>query len=179
MKSPIYPRRTRSRMRAALLFLLCFLAGTHPAIAQIDIWIDSGHGGNDPGALGFNGSALPNEKELNFAVAGYFENDITALGYYAYRIANYDTTYFKPAERRDVANGVIANDQGLRASCRLLVSIHMNSSTNASVYGSETYYATIKYDAKKKTAYRADSTAAAEIHADFMTYADVAFLFCR
>jgi len=54
----------------------------------------------------------------------------------------------------------------------------MNSSTNASVFGTETYYATIKYDAKKKTAYRADSTAAAEIHADFMTYANVAFLFC-
>jgi len=80
MKSPIYSRRTRSRIRATLLYLLYFLAESHPATAQIDIWIDSGHGGNDPGALGFNGSALPNENELNFAVAGYFENDITSLG---------------------------------------------------------------------------------------------------
>jgi N-acetylmuramoyl-L-alanine amidase len=178
MKSLSYPRRARSGRRVVLWLLLCSLAGAQPAIAQIDIWIDSGHGGNDPGAPGFNGSALPNEKELNFAVAGYFENDITALGYYAYRIANYDTTYFPPAERRDIANGDASNDQNLTASCRLLVSIHMNSSTNASAFGSETYYATIKSDAKKKTAYRADSTAAAEIHADFMTYADVAFLFC-
>lgn len=163
---------------------MCLLLGVfvcahpRPAMGQIDIWIDSGHGGKDPGALGFNGSAVPNEKQLNFAVATYFENDITGLGYYAYRIENYDTTFFEPQERRDIANGDAPNDQNLTASCRLLVSIHMNSSEDASDFGSETYYATIKYDAKKKSAYRADSTAAAQIHADFMTYADVAFLFC-
>ncbi|MFH1754500.1 MAG: N-acetylmuramoyl-L-alanine amidase, partial [Candidatus Latescibacterota bacterium] len=173
-----YPCTSRLGASVALWLLLSILIGAQPARGEIDIWIDSGHGGNDPGALGFNGSALPNEKELNFAVASYFENDITALGYYAYRIANYDTTFFTPTERRDIANGDAPNDQNLIASCRLLVSIHMNSAPNESAYGSETYYPTIKYNAKTKKAYLADSVMAGEIHADFMTYADVAFLFC-
>ncbi len=160
----------------AVCFIGSFIGG--PAYGQLDVWIDPGHGGNDPGALGIDGASLPNEKELNIGVAYYLENDLTGLGYFAYRTQNYDTTYYQPSQRREIANGERPNDQGIQLPCRLLVSIHMNSSTNSAAMGTETYYTTIKYDAKKKNAYLADKSAAEEIHADLMTYANVAFLFC-
>lgn len=131
-----------------------------------------------PGALGINGATLPNEKELDIGVASYLENDLAALGYYVYKTRNSDTTFLYPVARRRIANGERANDQGLRASCRLFISIHMNSWGDPATLGTETYYATSKYDAKRKYAYRADSSAAKGIHADLMTYANVAFLFC-
>ena len=47
-----------------------------PALAVIDVWIDPGHGGQDPGALGINGDSLPNEKEFNIGVCNFLEGYI-------------------------------------------------------------------------------------------------------
>ena len=161
-----------------VLTLVLLSAFVEPAYGQLDVWIDPGHGGPKPGALGANGSALPNEKELNIGVAGYLETDLTALGYFVYRTQNSDTTNFSLEQRRKIANGELGNDFGIQLPCQLFISIHMNEWEDEAVFGTETYYATAKYDGKSKYAYREDSTAAEEIHADLMTHANVAFLFC-
>ena len=74
---------------ALTLFLapLCtFLLSAAPAIGQIDVWVDPGHCcGGEPGALGFNGAAPPNEKDLTLAVANYLQGDLLSLGYFAYK----------------------------------------------------------------------------------------------
>ena len=53
--------RVLARLRVASLLGLLVAAGLQPpAMAQIDAWIDPGHGGKDPGAYGIDGSAMPN-----------------------------------------------------------------------------------------------------------------------
>ena len=121
---------------------------------------------------------LPDEKQLNIGVATYLEGDLTAFAYVVRKTQNSDSTYFTLTQRRRIANGELENDLGFRDSCRLFISTHMNSATTASPFGTETYYPTIKYGAKKKGAYLADSTAAKRIHQDLMANADLAFLFC-
>ena len=149
-----------------------------PVQAEIDVWIDPGHGGGDPGALGYNGATPPNEKELTIGVTTFLEGDLTGLGYIAHRTQNSDTTYFSPSNRRRIANGEAPNDQGFQDTCRLLLSVYMNADSSAAPLGTETYHATIKYDAKKKTAYLADKQAAEAIHPSLIANANVAFLFC-
>ena len=75
---------------ATILALVTGLVGilAAPTVAQIDVWIDPGHDGHDPGALGVNGAALPNEKELNIGVANYLESEPAGLGYYVYKTQN-------------------------------------------------------------------------------------------
>ncbi|MDH4338539.1 MAG: N-acetylmuramoyl-L-alanine amidase [Candidatus Krumholzibacteria bacterium] len=170
------PRSYFAILFTVIVGLITLAAGNVPA--QIDIWVDPGHGGWDSGAEGFNGPAVPNEKELNIGVASRLENRLTALGYYAYRTQNYDTTYTQPWQRRQIANGQRSNDQGIRSSCRLLISVHMNSVPDASKLGTLTLYAAAKYEGKDEDAYAQDSTVAAVVQHDLMTYADVAFLFC-
>lgn len=167
---------TRALLAALLVSAAAFFEP--PIQAEIDVWIDPGHGGDDPGALGYNGATPPNEKELTIGVTTFLEGDLTGLGYIAHRTQNSGTTYFSPSDRRRIANGEIDNDEGFRDSCRLLISVHMNSAPLASVIGTETYHATIKYDAKKKTAYLIDKEAAEAIHPDLIANANVAFLFC-
>ena len=133
------PRSYFAILFTVIVGLITLAAGNVPA--QIDIWVDPGHGGWDSGAEGFNGPAVPNEKELNIGVASRLENRLTALGYYAYRTQNYDTTYTQPWQRRQIANGQRSNDQGIRSSCRLLISVHMNSVPDASKLGTLTLYA--------------------------------------
>lgn len=65
-------RETRTPHAHRLLGLaVTLLLGTspRPSFAQIDAWIDPGHGGKDPGAVGIDGPAVPNEKDFNFAVS--------------------------------------------------------------------------------------------------------------
>ena len=125
-----------------------------------------------------NGAPLPNEKQFNIGVTNFLEGDLTGLGYIVHKTQNSDTTFFAPERRRRIANGQAPNDQGFTDSSRLLLSIHMNSVPDTTARGTETHHTTIKYDAKKKTAFRADSSAARTIHTPLINNANVAFLFC-
>lgn len=162
-----------SGLAVGLVWILAF-----PAAAQIDVWIDPGHGGGDPGAVGYNGPALPNEKELNIAVAGYLQNELLALGYESCRTQNSDATYFDKITRAQIANGESENDEGFRAPGLIFISIHMNSYKTSSALGTETYFSAVKYDAKGKDAARADVELAGLIQQELMTYADAAFFMC-
>ncbi len=96
------------------------------------IFIDAGHGGPDPGAVG-NGVT---EEYVNLNVARYLAQDLRNLGY---DVMEYRTTPTenvlenKNADLRNRAN--MANEWG----ADYFISIHTNSSTNPNAQGAEAY----------------------------------------
>ncbi len=96
------------------------------------IFVDAGHGGPDPGAVG-NGVT---EEFVNLNVARYLAQDLRNLGY---DVMEYRTTPTenvlenKPADLRNRAN--MANEWG----ADYFISIHTNSSTNPNAQGAEAY----------------------------------------
>lgn len=96
------------------------------------IFIDAGHGGPDPGAVG-NGVT---EEYVNLNVARYLAQDLRNLGY---SVMEYRTTPSqnvlenKNADLRNRAN--MANEWG----ADYFISIHTNSSTNPNASGAEAY----------------------------------------
>jgi N-acetylmuramoyl-L-alanine amidase len=98
------------------------------------IVIDAGHGGHDPGTIGHSGLQ---EKELVLDVALRLERLVRqALG--ADVILTRSTDVFIPLEERTA----IANSRG----ADLFLSIHANSSRNASARGIETYFLNFAQD---------------------------------
>ncbi|AVX19812.1 N-acetylmuramoyl-L-alanine amidase [Carboxydocella thermautotrophica] len=92
------------------------------------IVIDPGHGGTDPGAIG--GVLKVKEKDVNLAIAQRVRRYLAEEGAQIIMTREGDT-YPTLAERY-----TLANDQ----QAQLFVSIHANSNTSSSVYGSATYY---------------------------------------
>lgn len=96
------------------------------------IFVDAGHGGPDPGAVG-NGVT---EEYVNLNVARYLAQDLREAGY---AVMEYRTTPTenvlanKNADLRNRAN--MANEWG----ADYFISIHTNSSTNPSAQGAEAY----------------------------------------
>ncbi len=146
------------------------------SFALIDVWIDSGHGGVDPGTLGFNGSAYPDEKDINLLVSQSIQNSLLRFGYISYLSRGSDV-YLSHKQRVRIANGEKSNYQDIQASCQLFISIHMNGSNNSEVFGTETYYSKNKTYAKRKGDFVADKNAAEDIHPALMSYAAIVFLF--
>lgn len=156
------------------LSLLVSMAGVAPAV-EIDVWIDPGHGGTDIGAKGINGVDFPNEDDLNLAIAEDLEPELFSRGYFCvHKTRNTDQFMLRPT-RAKIANGELANDEPFMGTCRLFLSIHMNSSGNASAHGTETWHARTKYFAKNAKVSQTDINAANHIQQDLITYADVAF----
>lgn len=96
------------------------------------IFVDAGHGGPDPGAVG-NGVI---EEFVNLNAANYLAQDLRRLGY---DVLEYRTTPSenvlenKNADLRNRAN--MANEWG----ANYFISIHTNSSTNPEASGAEAY----------------------------------------
>ncbi len=90
--------------------------------------IDPGHGGRDPGAIGFSGLR---EKDVVLKVAKKVAARLTARGGFEV-IMTRDSDKFIPLEERTA----IANSR--RAD--LFVSIHANSAPNRQAHGVETYF---------------------------------------
>lgn len=135
---------------------------------------DPGHGGPDPGNLGINNADAPNEEDLTLAVAQYLEPQLFTLGYFCvHKTRNTDQEVLK-RNRAKIANGELQNYEPFTDTCRLFVSIHMNSGPS-SAFGTETWVARTKYFAKNAKVPQADIDAATEIQADLMTKADVVF----
>lgn len=91
--------------------------------------IDAGHGGKDPGAIGYNGLR---EKEVTLSVAlkvgEYIEKNMPEVDVVYTRD---DDRFLELEERGSVAN---------RSRGDLFVSIHSNSFSNRNVRGSEVYF---------------------------------------
>lgn len=94
--------------------------------------VDAGHGGNDPGAVGYNssGKAAAYESHINLAVAKKVGEKLTQKGIKVIYTRDTDT-YITLAGRSEVAN---------TSGCSLFVSIHCNSIDNGSVNGTQVYY---------------------------------------
>lgn len=96
------------------------------------IFVDAGHGGPDPGAIG-NGVV---EEFVNLNVARYLAQDLRDAGY---SVMEYRTTSDenvldnKNADLRQRAS--MANEWG----ADYFISVHTNSSTNPSAQGAEAY----------------------------------------
>jgi len=99
-------------------------------IAPLKVCIDPGHGGSDPGAVGYDGDAYPNEEDINLDIALKLKASLEAKNIEVIMTRTTDTDVTLQ-QRCDIANN---ND------CDIFVSIHCNSVVDESAHGTETYY---------------------------------------
>jgi len=94
--------------------------------------IDAGHGGEDPGAVGYNssGKAVAYESHINLAVALLVGEKLEAQGVEVIYTRNKDK-YISLKDRSDLTN---------ESGCDLFVSIHCNSIESAQINGTQVYY---------------------------------------
>jgi N-acetylmuramoyl-L-alanine amidase len=86
-------------------------------LAGLDIIVDAGHGGNDPGALGFLGAKGKTEDDLNLEISLALRDKLTAMGANVIMVRDTDTAVDIYA-RMDMLNEINPD---------LCVSIHHNS----------------------------------------------------
>ena len=113
--------------------LTTWLGLAAPAAAQFNgtrIMIDAGHGGTDPGSLGIDGSAYPNEEDFVLDVALRLQSRLQAAGAEVILTRTSDATT-SLTTRRDLAN---LEDPDI------FLSIHCNSFTDTATGGTETYW---------------------------------------
>ncbi len=96
------------------------------------IVIDAGHGGTDPGALGYNssGKVVARESEINLSIALLLGKKLEQSGIKVVYTRDSDE-YIKLQERSEIANNIESD---------LFVSIHCNSIENTSINGTQVYY---------------------------------------
>ena len=92
------------------------------------IVIDAGHGGEDPGAVGPNGTK---EKDINLSIAYELKKNFDTDNDYEVILTRKDDTFIPLVERTNIANEQNAD---------LFVSIHCNANFNRSVSGFEVYF---------------------------------------
>ncbi len=100
------------------------------------IYVDAGHGGYDPGAIG---PTNVREKDVNLAIAKLLQKKLIERGYDAI-LTRKDDTFLELEERTGIANGGRGD---------LFVSIHCNSvdkKGNRNASGVEVYYADLPSD---------------------------------
>ena len=90
------------------------------------VFIDPGHGGSDPGALGFG----YRESDINLQVAKKVEDKLKLKGIDV-KMSRSSDVFYSLAERAEMANSYGAD---------AFVSIHQNSASSTSANGIETYY---------------------------------------
>lgn len=96
------------------------------------IVIDPGHGGDDPGAVGYNsaGKAVAYESHINLAIALLVGEKLEESGIKVVYTRNSDK-YISLQERSELANSI---------GCDFFVSIHCNSIEKGSINGTQVYY---------------------------------------
>ncbi len=109
---------------------------TPPAVKGPKVVIDAGHGGSDPGAIGYNddGSPALQEKDVTLPIANRLYQILRENGVDAYYTRNTDV-YVTLAGRAEFANKIGAS---------LFVSVHCNAFTTTDVQGSLVMHHTSK-----------------------------------
>lgn len=94
--------------------------------------VDAGHGGYDPGAIGYNskGEAVAYESLINLAVAKKVGEKLSARGIGVIYTRDTDN-FISLSGRAEIEN---------KSNCDLFVSIHCNSIDNSSISGTQVYY---------------------------------------
>lgn len=98
------------------------------ALAGSVILLDPGHGGSDPGALGYGGAV--EECDVNLALAYYTKEALEARGAIVYSTRGGDDT-LELEDRKAMARSLKPD---------FFISIHSNASENTSMIGTATYY---------------------------------------
>ncbi len=101
-------------------------------IGERTVIIDAGHGGYDPGAVGYNsaGDAVAYESNINLAIAKLVNKKLKENGINVIMTRDSDK-YISLAERAEIENN---------SECDLFVSIHCNSIDNSEINGTQVYY---------------------------------------
>lgn len=119
-----------SLLKALCTFIVGYcisLSNLNAQSGQFTVVIDAGHGGKDPGAMAHGYK----EKDIALAVALKTGSKIKA---------NHSNVRVLYTRDRDVFVGLQArSDFANRHKASLFISIHLNSSTSGSAYGTETY----------------------------------------
>lgn len=94
--------------------------------------IDAGHGGYQPGALGYDssGKVIAHESDINLAIAKYVKEGLLQNGVNV-EMTREDDSYVSLADRSNLSNSI---------DCSMFVSIHCNSIENKSINGTQVYY---------------------------------------
>lgn len=101
------------------------LPSSKPAYSRVKVVIDPGHGGSDPGAIGFGRY----EKDIALSISKKINANLKTLGFQTVMTRSTDV-YIPLAQRYQIANNNNAD---------LFVSVHLNSASE-SAYGIETLY---------------------------------------
>lgn len=114
---------------------------------ELFVVIDAGHGGNDPGKISAGGIK---EKDVNLAIAIKLKGELEKRGVKVVLTRGSDVCLAKPGatnkKTADMHERVdIINESG----CSLLISIHQNSFTDASVRGAQVFYYGESDDSKR------------------------------
>ena len=110
----------------------------HYAMQDIVITIDPGHGGFDPGKVGVSGVL---EKDINLSIASYLKNILEEQGYTVYLTRETDISLHDAGashKKSSDMNNRIAFVAEQKTD--LLISIHQNSFSQASVHGAQVFY---------------------------------------
>ncbi len=114
--------------------------------------IDPGHGGKDPGAVGYKELL---EKEVSLLIAMELKKRIDRDGKYKAIMTRNSDEFVSLQQRADIANSINAD---------LFISIHANSHHDNSLTGLETYYLNFSSDAAaRRVAARENFTTPEEI----------------
>ncbi len=133
---------SRARVAALLLaFGVLTLASSNTGLPQaraadIDIWLDAGHGGRDSGATGFDKSSVYPEKSATLEVSTKVFNLLGTAGFFTF-MTRYGDSYPTLSQRVGMANGLEANEAAEIGTCQAFVSIHMNSNGNTNALGTD------------------------------------------
>ena len=114
------------------------------------IIIDAGHGGEDGGAVGIDGTA---EKDLNLSISLKLNEILSAMGYQTRMVRTTDTSIHNTdadtvRERKvsDIHNrAAIMNEY---ENC-IYVSIHQNKYSGSSIWGAQTFYSPNNEESKE------------------------------
>ena len=101
-------------------------------IGERTVVVDAGHGGYDPGAVGYNnaGEAVAYESHINLAIAKLVNKKLKENGINVIMTRDSDK-YISLQERAEIENN---------SDCDLFVSIHCNSIENSAINGTQVYY---------------------------------------
>ena len=147
------------------------------ADGQVDVWIDPGHGGDDPGNLGYDGVAAHREKHVCLEVSQVLSSRLAQIGYTSLLTRNSDQDVSKE-DRAAMAAGLVPNDEEQSEVGQMQVGIHMNApkeAGNAVPFGTETYFPRYKKYSRLVDSYRVDSSFAYVVHSCLIQNTPAAF----
>jgi N-acetylmuramoyl-L-alanine amidase len=129
------PKHGRVAVASALITFVSYaLVVVNPALATIDVWVDPGHGGSDPGNVGINGDGAPNEEHVTLPIGSYLLNRLGSFNYTCYQ-TRYDDRFVSLADRAKMASGGLANHMGEVDSAQLFLSVHLDAATKKDAQG--------------------------------------------